>query len=111
MISVGYEKKIDDSYLDTVATRMDSGSDEEIVMKSANRQHIAISESMVLRGFGGRRPVSLSYAMPISKYSNRGFYDSIQTPKFIEISPVFQEPVTRKIFPETWLFDSISDLG
>ncbi len=111
MISVGYEKKIDDRYLDTVATRMDSGSDEEIETDSANRQYIAISEPMGLRVVGVRRPVSLSYAMTLSKSSNGAFYDSIQTPKFIEISPVFQEPVTRKLFPDTWLFDSISDLG
>ncbi len=134
MISVGYEKKLAyDSY-----PRFEDRWDGDVIFPtSANSQ--LMGGPVGLRGFGGFASSAASaasgaqsfpiggsfasstrfregsFAMPTSgvglSFASRGHLTTTRRMQFPSRFQEPQEPVIRKLFPETWLFESISDLG
>jgi hypothetical protein len=98
LISVGYEKKLasnSDEFFE------DHGEWELKIDSDVERTHFF--------------PESFDSDMPASGRVDFSFTRGhLTTTRRWKFPPRFQEPqepVTRNLFPETWLFESISDLG
>jgi hypothetical protein len=138
LILVGYEKKL--AY-DSYPRFEDRWGGDGIFPTSANSQPIggfpvglrgfggfgsstysgaaAGAQSFPVGGFGASSAQagasSFSFAMPKSgvglSFASRGHLTTTRRMQFPSRFQEPQEPVIRKLFPETWLFESISDLG